>query len=125
MSVRERATPIPERPAALPTPTALREDMPPISLRLASSFTSAAPQLGSIGAATTSKLARLSAGALELKFHEPGALVGASNVFDAVASGEVDAGWTSTAPSAFSSACPSGRVPRNISAGSIMAAARI
>ncbi len=93
----QRATPIPERPASLPTPTALREDMPPISLRLASSFTSAAPQLGSIGAATTSKLARLSAGALDLKFHEPGALVGASNVFDAVASGEVDAGWTSAA----------------------------
>ncbi len=93
----QRATPIPERPAPAPATAVLNGDMPPITLRLASSYTSAAPQLGSIGAATTTKLARLSAGALDLKFHEPGALVGANEVFDAVASGEVDAGWTSAA----------------------------
>jgi TRAP-type mannitol/chloroaromatic compound transport system substrate-binding protein len=92
----QRATPIPER-VVVPQNPVLRDDMQPISLRLASSYTSAAPQLGSIGAATTTKLARLSGGLLDLKFHEPGALVPAAEVFDAVASGEVDAGWTSAA----------------------------
>jgi len=92
----QRATPIPERIVAQSNPV-LPGDMAPISLRLASSYTSAAPQLGSMGAATTTKLARLSGGALDLKFHEPGALVASADVFDAVAAGEVDVGWTSAA----------------------------
>lgn len=90
----QRATPIPERPLAQPITPPPEPAAAPLVLRLASSFSAAVPQLGTFGVATAEKMARLSAGQFELKFHEPGALAASAAVFDAVSAGEVEAGWT-------------------------------
>ncbi|MFN0302181.1 MAG: hypothetical protein ACKVQU_17720 [Burkholderiales bacterium] len=53
-------------------------------------------QLGTLGVTLTKKLARVSGGNIDLKFNEPGALVPALQLLDAVSNASVDAGWSST-----------------------------
>jgi TRAP-type mannitol/chloroaromatic compound transport system substrate-binding protein len=59
-----------------------------------SAFTSTLDVVGESGPIFSENLRRMSGGALELKFHEPGALVPALEVFTAVSQGAIEAGWT-------------------------------
>ncbi|MBX3454997.1 TRAP transporter substrate-binding protein [Ferrovibrio sp.] len=95
MTVRN-ATPIPavQTERSLPVAQVEAPDMP-MQLRMASSYASGSPLLGSLGVSTTQRIAQFTDSKVDLKFHEPGALAPANEVLNAVASGEVDAGWTS------------------------------
>ncbi|MBT07280.1 MAG: C4-dicarboxylate ABC transporter [Rhodospirillaceae bacterium] len=66
----------------------------PIRWKMASSFSSEMVQLGSQGKMLEERLLVLSGGTMELKFFEPNALVPALEIFDAVSTGAVDAGWS-------------------------------
>ena len=76
-----------EAPAA-PTPG------PQVRWKMASSFPGEMVQLGDQGHMIEERVRVLSSGTMEFKFFEPGALVPALEVFDAVSAGSVDAGWT-------------------------------
>lgn len=51
-------------------------------------------QLGTLGKVLSERLERISGGAIKVKFQEPGAIVPALEAFDAVASGAVQAAWS-------------------------------
>jgi TRAP-type mannitol/chloroaromatic compound transport system substrate-binding protein len=68
----------------------------PVRWQMASGYPSSMVQLGTLGVSLSKKLARVSGGNVQLKFNEPGALVPALQVFDAVSNGSVAAGWSST-----------------------------
>lgn len=63
-------------------------------LNMASTYPSTLTQLGTLGVNLSKNIETMSGGELELKFFEPGALVPALEVFDAVSNGSVDAGWS-------------------------------
>jgi TRAP-type mannitol/chloroaromatic compound transport system substrate-binding protein len=63
--------------------------------QMASGYPSTMLQLGTLGVTLTKKVARVSGGTFEIKFNEPGALVPALQLFDAVSNGSIDAGWSS------------------------------
>ena len=63
-------------------------------LNMASTYPSTLTQLGTLGVNLSENVETMSGGELELKFFEPGALVPALEVFDAVSNGSVDAGWS-------------------------------
>ena len=65
----------------------------PISWKLASTYTSTLALVGPSGQAFIDDVDALSGGNMKLKFFEPGALVPAFEVFDAVSTGSVDAGY--------------------------------
>ena len=67
-----------------------------IRWQMASGYPSSMVQLGTLGVSLSKKMALVSGGNIELRFNEPGALVPALQLFDAVSSGAVDAGWSST-----------------------------
>ena len=67
-----------------------------IRWQMASGYPSSMVQLGTLGVTLSKKLALVSGGNIELRFNEPGALVPALQLFDAVSNGSVDAGWSST-----------------------------
>jgi TRAP-type mannitol/chloroaromatic compound transport system substrate-binding protein len=62
--------------------------------KMQSAFGSQLAHLGTSGVRFSENLDRLSGGALELKFYEPGALVPALECFDAASQGSVEACWT-------------------------------
>lgn len=62
---------------------------------MASTYPSTLPQLGSLGRRLQDKISLISGGGIELTFQEPGKVVPASEVFDAVSAGTVQAGWSS------------------------------
>ena len=66
----------------------------PVRWKMASSFSGNLVQLGTQGHFVEDRVRTLSGGTMELKFFEPGALVPALEIFDAVSTGSVDAGWT-------------------------------
>ena len=66
----------------------------PVRWKMASSFSGNLVQLGTQGHFVEERVRTLSGGTMELKFFEPGALVPALEIFDAVSTGSVDAGWT-------------------------------
>lgn len=74
--------------------SAAAQQAPKLRLNMASTFPGG---MALIGDAAKNKLpariARVSGGEIELRFHEPGALVPAAQVLDAVSQGSVDAGW--------------------------------
>ncbi len=86
-------------PAAEPEPavTAARtpEPEPAVRWKMASAYSASLPQLGTLAKRVTREIRRVSGGAIEIKFHEPGALVPAPDMFDAVASGAIDAAFSS------------------------------
>ena len=65
-----------------------------IDWKMASAFPSSLPIVGDSGPYFSEKVGRLSRGRISIKFYDPGKLVPALEVFDAVAQGSVDAGWT-------------------------------
>jgi TRAP-type mannitol/chloroaromatic compound transport system substrate-binding protein len=66
---------------------------PQVRLTFASTFPGGMPLIGEGALELARKIARASGGEIELKFHEPGAIVPAAKTLSAVAEGAVDAGW--------------------------------
>jgi TRAP-type mannitol/chloroaromatic compound transport system substrate-binding protein len=62
--------------------------------KMASTFAGEMVQLGDQGRLIEQRINTLSGGTMEVKFFEPGALVPALEIFDAVSTGAVDAGWS-------------------------------
>jgi len=62
--------------------------------KLHSAWGSSLPHLGTSGVRFTETIERLSGGAFQIKFFEPGALVPANEGFDATSKGSIDAAWT-------------------------------
>ncbi len=67
---------------------------PPLELTMGSTFPSKLPQLGTLGVSLVEKVGRVSGGALTLKFHEPNELMPAQDMFGAIATGALDAAWS-------------------------------
>ena len=63
--------------------------------KMASAFPGTLDVVGEAGPYFSKAIDRVSAGALEIKFYEPGALVPALQAFDPVAQGSLEATWTS------------------------------
>ncbi len=63
--------------------------------KMASTFTSTADVVGESGPIFTENLRKMSGGNLDIRFHEPGALVPGLEVFNAVTRGAIESGWTS------------------------------
>jgi TRAP-type mannitol/chloroaromatic compound transport system substrate-binding protein len=66
-----------------------------IRWQLASGYPSTMTQLGTMGVTLTKKLHRVSGGSIDIKFNEPGAIVPALQIFDAVSNGSVEVAWSS------------------------------
>ncbi|MEP9347935.1 TRAP transporter substrate-binding protein [Xanthobacter sp. KR7-225] len=79
--------------AALPVSAASAQD-PKVKWKMAATFSSSLPQLGTLGKRLESQIAKVSGGNIELRFYEPGALVPPLETFDAVAAGAVDAAFS-------------------------------
>ena len=94
-----------------------------VKWKMASSFPGTLTQLGTAGVRFQDQIEKISAKNIQVKFFEPGALVPALEVFDAVSSGSVDAGWSTPGYWAGKvSALPLfGAVPFGPSAGEYMA----
>ncbi|MBL27699.1 MAG: C4-dicarboxylate ABC transporter [Rhodospirillaceae bacterium] len=63
--------------------------------RMASTFASQWPIHGDLGVMLVENIAKATGGTVQVKYFEPGALVPALELFDAVSAGSVDAGWSS------------------------------
>jgi len=87
----------PENPA--PPPGRLVEALPPepepVRWRMGSAYASTLPQLGTLAKKLDRDIWRVSDGTLEIKFFEPGALVPAPEMFEAVRAGAIDAAFSS------------------------------
>jgi TRAP-type mannitol/chloroaromatic compound transport system substrate-binding protein len=68
---------------------------PSVQWKLAGMFARTLPLTGTQGVRFVERLAEVSDGDIVLKYYEPGALVPGLEIFDAVSSGAVDAGWSS------------------------------
>ncbi len=77
---------------AMPAPAASPEGQ--ITWSMGSAYGSKLTQLGTLGIRLSNELAAVSGGSLQFKFYEPGALVPALEMFDAISAGSVDAGWS-------------------------------
>jgi len=67
---------------------------PEVRWRMGSTFPGSLVQLGTLGKRLEEQIATISGGNFNIKFFEPGALVPALELFDAVSTGSVDAGWS-------------------------------
>ena len=65
--------------------------------KMASAFSARLPQLGTLAKRLETQIWRVSGGTMEIRFHEPGTLVPADQIFDAVASGAIDSAFASPA----------------------------
>ena len=74
--------------------TALGEPYSTVRWKMASAFPGELVQLGDQGKMIEERLRVLSGGTMEFEFLEPGVLVPAFEIFDAVSNGSVDAGWS-------------------------------
>jgi TRAP-type mannitol/chloroaromatic compound transport system substrate-binding protein len=73
---------------------AAAQQAPKLRINMASTFPGGMALIGDAAKnKLPAKIARASGGEIELRFHEPGALVPAAQVLDAVSQGSVDAGW--------------------------------
>lgn len=98
-----KKTPEPS-PAPIPAPVRVKEsspspprEAPAIHWKMASAYSSTLPQLGTMAKRLDRDIWRVSAGTLEIKFYEPGALVAPLEMFDAVRAGAIDAAFSSPA----------------------------
>ncbi len=64
-----------------------------VRMQMQSNFASTLALLGPNAQYTVDQVRKLSNGSIDMRFFEPGALVPASQAFDAVASGAIDAAW--------------------------------
>jgi len=60
---------------------------------MASAFPGSLVQIGTLGVRLQNEVSKISGGNITIKFFEPSALVPALEIFDAVSTGGVDAGW--------------------------------
>ncbi|TYC63157.1 TRAP transporter substrate-binding protein [Stappia sp. BW2] len=58
-------------------------------------YPSSLPLLGDSGVGLTKQVEALTGGELKIEFNEPGAIVGGNEMWDAISTGAVDAGWYS------------------------------
>jgi TRAP-type mannitol/chloroaromatic compound transport system substrate-binding protein len=65
-----------------------------VRIQLAGAFPSTTAIVGSAQARVVEMMKTLSAGSLDVRFYEPGALMPASQYFDAVSNGSLDMAWT-------------------------------
>ena len=65
-----------------------------VRLNMPSTFPGSLIQLGQAGVRFKDTVNEISGGQIEVRFFEPGALVPALEIFDAVSNGSVDAGWS-------------------------------
>jgi TRAP-type mannitol/chloroaromatic compound transport system substrate-binding protein len=65
-----------------------------VNWKMQSAFASSLAHLGTSGVRFTKNIERMSGGAFDIKFYEPGALVPALECFDAAAKGSVESCWT-------------------------------
>ncbi|ARE40354.1 TRAP transporter solute receptor [Rhodovulum sp. P5] len=65
------------------------------NLVMQSVYPSSLPLLGDTGVKLTEQVAKLTDGDLTIEFNEPGAIVGGNEMWDAISTGAVDAGWYS------------------------------
>jgi len=72
--------------------------------KMASAFSASLPQLGTLAKRVDERIWQVSGGGMEIKFHEPGTLVPTPDMFDAVASGAIEATFSS--PSMWSDHTP-------------------
>ena len=68
---------------------------PRVRWKMGSAFAAALPQLGTLAKRIDEEIWRVSGGEMEIKFHAPGTLVPTFEMFDAVASGAIDAAFSS------------------------------
>jgi TRAP-type mannitol/chloroaromatic compound transport system substrate-binding protein len=66
-----------------------------VRLQMAGAYPSSLSIIGPAQQYTADKIKKLSAGSIDIKFFEPGALVPAGQYFDAVSNGSLDAAWSS------------------------------
>ena len=66
----------------------------PVRWKMAGAFPSTLVQLGTLGKRYETLVDMVSGGNIKIKYFEPGALVPTLEIFDAVSSGSVDAGWS-------------------------------
>lgn len=111
------------------TSTAEAQDR--VRWKMGSTYPGTLTQLGTLGKRISDKIEEVSGGNIRIRFYEPGALVPALEVFDAVGAGSIDAAWSTPATgsarnrlSPCSAPSPSARDPVNTWRGSISAAAR-
>ncbi len=99
------------------------EEEKKVKWKMASTFPGSLTQLGTAGVRFQEQISRISNKNIQVKFFEPGALVPALEVFDAVSSGAIDAGWST--PGYWAGKVPAlplfGAVPFGPSAGEYMA----
>jgi len=65
-----------------------------VRMKVASSYPSSQPLIGSAGVDVTKTITAITGGDIEMKFFEPGAIVPAFEVLDAVGNGTADAAWS-------------------------------
>jgi TRAP-type mannitol/chloroaromatic compound transport system substrate-binding protein len=65
------------------------------TLVMQSVYPSSLPLLGDSGVGLTKQVEALTGGELKIEFNEPGAIVGGNEMWDAISTGAVDAGWYS------------------------------
>ena len=85
------AAPLAPPPAGPPPPA----EPPVIRWKMGSAYASTLPQLGTLAKKLDRDIWRVSGGALEIKFHEPGTLVPPLEMFEAVRAGVIDAAFSS------------------------------
>lgn len=94
-----------------------------VNWKMASTYGGKLTQLGTLGKRIEERIKVISDGNIRIKFFEPGALVPALEVFDAVSSGSIDAGWST--PGYWAGKVPAlqlfAAVPFGPSAGEYMA----
>ena len=64
-----------------------------VKWKMASAFPGSLVQIGTLGVRLQNQISKISGGNITIKFFEPSALVPALEIFDAVSTGGVDAGW--------------------------------
>jgi len=65
-----------------------------VRINIGSTYPGGMTQLGTLGIALARKVTKASGGSIDMRFTEPGALVPALQVFDAISQGSLDAGWS-------------------------------
>jgi len=87
----------PAKPAEAPAPVVQAPQAGPKTnyWKMGSAFPGSLPQLGTLAKKLDRDIWRVSDGRLEIKFHEPGALVPPLEMFDAVRAGVLDAAFSS------------------------------
>lgn len=78
-----------------PREASLRVESPAVSWKMASAYSGTLPQIGSLAKRVEQETWRVSGGQMEIRFNEPETLVPSADIFDAVASGAIDAAFAS------------------------------